>query len=222
MPRRITGIAIAVALQLVALVLAHDLVFLARYGSRFNEALVHSGHGASWTSAVWTVLAIAALLLIAGSLRLAYLGALVRRTNGATQRLDRRSRGSVELGTLLRMWLGTGTRIALVGVVLLTIQENLERSSIGGSALGAGILLSPEYPWALPITIAVGLLVGFVAALFEWQRRSLVERLRAARAAAPRRHPAITPRPRTVAARLTTSLLGRRSGLRAPPAPRVA
>ena len=45
MPGRIAALLAAAPLQMVALVLAHALVFLARYGSRFNEALVHAGHG---------------------------------------------------------------------------------------------------------------------------------------------------------------------------------
>ena len=52
MSRRFAGFAVAAVLQLVALVLAHELVFLARYGSRFGEMLVHTGHGETWSAAV--------------------------------------------------------------------------------------------------------------------------------------------------------------------------
>jgi hypothetical protein len=221
MPRQITGFVAALALQVVALVLAHDLVFLARFGSRYGEALVHSGHGETWSSAVATILAIAAVLVLAGVVRLAQLGILVRAASAdaASPAGMGSSAGALDLRQLLRLWLRVASRIALVGVVLLTVQENLERSSTGGSMPGPGILLSPEYPFALWITLAVGLLVGLVAALFEWRRRALIERLRAARVALPRHTPVAEPRPRYATRRPVVSVLGRRSGLRAPPVP---
>lgn len=222
MSRRIAPVVTALALQLVALVLAHDLVYLARFGSRYGEALVHAGHGEVWSATVGSTLAIAAALLVAGALRLAHLGMLVQRarTRAVAQRASRPADGSLDARELLRIWLRLAPRMALVTVVLLTIQENLERSSLGGRMPGIGLLLSPEYPSALWITIAVGLAVALVAALFEWRRRALIERLRSARlAAAPRRAPGAEPRPRLAPWRPVTSVLGRRSGLRAPPVP---
>jgi hypothetical protein len=218
MTRRITLVVAALALQLVALVLAHDLVYLARYGSRYGEALVHAGHGAAWSATVESTVTIAVALALAGALRLAQLGILVRRANtiaGVPSNAGRA--GKLEAGRLLRIWLRIAPRMALLSVVLLTIQENLERSGLGSSTPGVGILLSPEYPSALWITIAVGLLVGLVAALFEWRRRVLLERLRIARATLPRRAPGASARPRLARWRPAASLLGRRSGLRAPP-----
>jgi len=82
MTRRMTGLLSAAALQVVALVLAHELVFLARYGSRYNEALVHGGHGDSWSAAVTTSLALGIALLALGAFRIARLGVLVRRHRG--------------------------------------------------------------------------------------------------------------------------------------------
>lgn len=210
MPRLLTGFAAALALQVVALALAHDLVFLVRYGSRYGEALAHSGHGETWSAAVGTILAIATVLVLAGVVRLTQLGILVRAAAGPSE-------GRLDMRELLGLWLRVAPRIALVSVVLLTVQENLERSSIGGSMPGPGILLSPEYPFALWVAIAVGLLVGLVAALFEWRRRVLIERLLAARAAHPRHTPGTEPRPRTEPRRPLISVLGRQSGLRAPP-----
>jgi hypothetical protein len=215
MPRLISGFLAALVLQVVALVLAHDLVFLVRFGSRYGEALVHSGHGETWSTAVGTTLAIATVLVLAGVIRLAQLGILVRAATGSGE-------GAPDLRQLLRMWLRIAPRIAFVSVVLLTIQENLERSSIGGSMPGPGILLSPEYPFAFWIAIAVGLLVGLVAVLFEWRRRALIERLHAARAALPRHSSAAGPHPRGAPRRPGISVLGRLSGLRAPPASSAA
>lgn len=225
MPRRITGFLAAVALQVVALVLAHDLVYLVRFGSRYGEALAHTGHGETWTMAVGTTLVIAVALFAAGVARLVQLGVLVRAASprASAQGSDRNAaHGALEVRRLVRTWLRIAPRVALVGVVLLTVQESLERSAIGGSVPGPWILLSVEYPWALWITIAVGLVVGLVAGLFEWRRLALLERLRAARAALPRRRAIAAPRPNGVPWRPVESVLGRRSGLRAPPQPSPA
>src|SRR5215208_4972841 len=82
MPRRFLGLLAAIALQVVALVLAHDLVYLARFGSRYGEALVHSGHGDAWSGTVTTAVVMAIALLFAGAARLGYLAILVRRARG--------------------------------------------------------------------------------------------------------------------------------------------
>jgi hypothetical protein len=224
MTRRITWLVTALALHAVALVLAHDLVYLARYGSRYGEALVHAGHGEAWTATVGTTLAIGAALLGAGLLRLAQLGLLVRRAGGpgGARAANGPEPGVLELGRLVRLWLRLAPRIVLLSVVLLSIQENLERSALGGPLPGVGILLSPEYPSALWITIAVGLLVGLVAALFEWRRSVLMERLRIARGAASRPDSTPSTQPRVISWPPASSVLGRRSGLRAPPAPSAA
>ena len=223
MSRRITFAVGALSLQLVALVLAHDLVYLVRYGSRYGEALVHAGHGEAWSATVGTTLAIAGALGVAGALRLARLGILVRRARAASPRRDAASAAeTLEVRQLLRIWRRIAPRTVLLNVVLLTIQENLERASLGGPVPGPGILLSPDYPSALWITIGAGVLVGLVAALFEWRRQALIERLRHARAARSHRRRTTPARPRGAAWRPTTSVLGRRSGLRAPPASSAA
>ena len=219
MPRLITGFVAALALQVVALVLAHDVVFLVRYGSRYGEALAHSGHGETWPVAAGTILVIASALVLAGVVRLVQLGIVVRAAAGSSAGSNA---SALDLRQLLRLWLRVAPRIALLSVVLLTVQENFERSSIGGPMPGPGILLSPEYPFGLWIAIAVGLLVGLVAALFDWRRHALFERLRAARSAIPRHASAAEPRPRSATGRPVISVLGRQSGLRAPPAPSAA
>jgi hypothetical protein len=217
MTRRITGFLGATALQVVALVLAHELVFLARYGSRYNEALVHGGHGESWSAAVTTSLALAIALLALGAFRLARLGLLVRRDAAASSPEP----GALGPRPLLRAWLRIAARTAALSVVFLTIQENVERAAIGQAAPGAGLLLSPEYAGGLWITIAVGLVVGLVAALFEWRRSVLIARLHASRVRPPRATDTEVRRPRAFAPLPVESLQGRRSALRAPPPMRV-
>ena len=213
MTRRITRFLGGAALQVVALVFAHELVFLARYGSRYNEALVHGGHGESWAAAVTTSLALAAALLALGTFRIARLGLLVRRQPAASGSDD----GSLAPQSLLRAWLRIAPRTAVLSVVLLSVQENVERAAIGQPAPGPGLLLSPEYAGGLWITIAVGLAVGLVAAMFEWRRSVLIARLRASRARPPRGTGVVVLRPGVFDRLPVDSLQGRRSALRAPP-----
>lgn len=213
MTRRAAGLATAAALQLVAVVLAHELIFLARYGSIYNEALVHAGHGAAWSSAVTTSLALAGILAGLAVLQLVRLGVLVR------SRAPVAGPAAADLppGPLLRSWLWTGLRMGLGSVVLLTLQENVERAAMGQAAPGIGILLAPEYAGGLWVTLAVALAVALIVALFTWQRRALLARLRAGRARDPRHSAPAIARPGILVRLPAPSLLGRRSALRAPP-----
>jgi hypothetical protein len=202
-------------LQLLAVVLAHELIFLARYGSRYGEALAHSGHGQAWADAVLTSILLASALAGFAIARLVRLGVLVRRAGASSARPDASS-----LRSLTATFLHVGPRTAAISVVVLTIQENLERAAMGAGAGGLMILLSPEYAGGLWIAVAVGLLVGLVAALFTWRRRVLLARLRAARAAALARGSRVAvARPRLREILPSGSLLGRNSALRAPPLP---
>jgi hypothetical protein len=216
MAPRLARFATAAVLQLAALVLAHELVFLARYGSRFGEALVHSGHGEAWTAAVLASIGLAVGLAAAGAFRLAWLGLLVHRRGRV--RVDPAAARTLAVRSLLRAWLRVAPRMALLSVVLLSIQENLEHWAIGQATPGAGILMSSEYPDALWITIGVAFAVSLVAALFEWRRRVLLARLRAARAPLPRGIATTPVRPGILVRQTVQSVLGRRSALRAPPA----
>jgi len=216
MAHRIACLATAAALQLVALVLAHELVFLARYGSSFGEALAHAGHGEAWSVAVTTSIGLGIGLFAAGVFRLARLGLLARR-RGSVRR-DPEAVRSLDARSLLRGWLKLAPRMTLLSVVLLTLQENVERWSTGQVVPGVGILVSRDYPDALWITIAVALAVSIVAALFEWRRRVLLARLHAVRAALPRSSETAPARPGVLSPAPVESILGRRSALRAPPA----
>jgi hypothetical protein len=211
MTPRLGRLATAAALQLAALVLAHQLVYLARYGSRFGEALIHSGHGDAWTAAATSSLVLAGVLVVLGALRLGRLGLLLRR-QGEPDPMPRVLEGR----PLLSVWLPLAARTMVVTLLLLTIQENLEHAASGLAVPGAGVLVSDAYAGAAWITIAVALFASLVAALFEWRHRVLLARLRAARAPLPRRAPPIRGPVERLAAPVE-SLLGRRSALRAPP-----
>jgi hypothetical protein len=212
MSRRLAGLAASAALQLVALVLAHQLVYLARYGSLYGEALVHSGHGDAWGAAVTTSVMLAAGLAALAVLRLGRLGFLLRRRGAGASTAS----GSLEARSLLKSYLRIAPRLVALLVVMLTTQENVELVLNGQGMPGPAILLSPEYAGGLWIAIAVGLAVAFVAALFRWREQVLLGRLRATRTAPARDTRASAPRP-AVIDRPSVNLLGRRSALRAPP-----
>jgi hypothetical protein len=212
---RLLGTRVALAgfalVALVALVLAHDLVFLVRYGSAYGEALAHAGHDERWQAAVLAVLGLGGGLLVAALVRLR---ALAREATG----LDRDGRSGLGGRALLvRAAFRTWLRLAASTLLILTVQENVERVGAGFAAPGPGLLLSPEYPWALPIVVGVSLVVGFVTALFRWRRDALIARIRAQRA----RHAAVpaAPRPVVRVIRRPWATLGRLGGLRAPPLP---
>lgn len=208
---RIGVVAMAAIVQLAVLVLAHNLVYLARYGSRYGEVLVHSGHGDGWAAAATTSLALGGLAAAVALARLVRLHLLVRREHaaGSDARLGPR--------TLLRTWLRIGPALALTTVALLTLQENVEHLALYGTSAGLGILLTPEYAGGIWIALAVGLAVGVVVALVAWRHQVLVARLRAARTATARTRTRPAARPTLVVERPIRSILGRQSALRAPP-----
>jgi hypothetical protein len=213
MAPRIARLASSAVLQLAALVLAHQLVYLARYGSLYGEALVHTGHGDGWNAAVSTSLVLAAGLLALGVARLHWLGLLVRRASRASDAHT----GPLPRRALLEAFARVAPRIALLQLVLLSVQENVEHLAAGQPAPDAAILFSPEYAGGGWIALAVSFAVSLVVALFVWRRDVLLARLRAARAALPRVSDVAPRRPGLVARRPVESVLGRRSALRAPP-----
>jgi hypothetical protein len=214
MAHRVARLATAGVLQLAALVLAHQLVYVVRYGSRYGEELVHAGHGEAWSFAVTTSVVLALGLIFVAAARLAYLGTLLRREgHGSAMGAP----GPLDVTAFVRTWLRLAPRMAVLGTVLLTVQENLERASVGQAMPGPGVLLSQEYPAGLWIAVAVALAVSFLAALFEWHRGLLLARLRRARTAHRRQMSAAARRPVVRVVRPVGSLIGRGSALRAPP-----
>jgi hypothetical protein len=220
MPRSTVPVLRVLGLVALTLVLAHEAVFLARYGSIYGEALVHSGHGAAWSDAVATVL-VGSVVILAGSLLGLYrLGRRVadRSTRGHELRIG----VSIDLPRIGGQWLRLALGIGASALVLLTIQENLEHLSAGLGLPGVTILLSPEYPFAVAITLGASLAVALVATLLSWRRQVLVRRLRAL-ATEPRHRPARVRQPGTVQlAGRRGSILARRLGRRAPPVLRAA
>jgi hypothetical protein len=177
MPRSaVPRLGLAPALAAVALVLAHGLVFFARYGSIYGEALVHAGHGTAWTTAAVSVLATGSVLLLVAVLRLWQLARLARDAGP----LPGGVRPGPDAAELARLWLRQARWLVPVVLVALTVQENLEHVAAGLGLPGPAILLTPEYPGAVLLVTLASLLVAAVAALVAWRAAVLVARLRAA------------------------------------------
>jgi hypothetical protein len=200
----------ATVTALASLVLAHNLIFIAGYGSRFGAALVHTGHDHGWTVAALTSIGLAVSLLAVALQRL--------------QQLRRTARGAsaIRLPTepglraFASRWLAWGIALTLVTAVLFVIQENLEHAHVGTALPGLAVLSSDAYPNAIAIILAVALGISLVAALLGWRSSVLVARIAGVR---PRARTSAAPSfrvPEHVDHR-PGSILGRRLAGRAPP-----
>ncbi len=210
--RRLIGFLV---LTLVALVVAHDLVFLLTYGAGYDEALAHSGHDGSWATAVVVVLAAGIGLLGLATWRLYRLG--VRRPGDRPGRRpsSRRARppsagDSSDSG-------GGCTRAT---TLLFVIQENLEHQRIGEALPGLSVLGSGEYSDAALVIAVVTLAVAVVGALFRWRRDLLVARIVSALQRRHRRPERVLRRPAVMRDGRPESFVGRGLAVRAPPAAR--
>jgi hypothetical protein len=170
--RRIAGF---VAITLIALVIAHNLVFLLAYGTGSDEALAHSGHGGAWRAAVAVTMAAACGLFGLGTWRLHHLGVTARALHADEGGLRPAPTGFVRRLVALSMSLAGSTAL------LFIVQENLEHWRLGEVPPGLTVLGSAEYPNAALVIAGVALAVAFVVALFQWHRDALVARIRAAR-----------------------------------------
>jgi hypothetical protein len=210
MPRWLARLG-SVGMALVALVLAHNIVFLVAYGAAYEDALTRTGHDDAWTIAVAVILALAVGLLLAAALRIGRLWAEIRSLGGSAS--IRRPDPATLIAGFGLLWL----RLAAATTAAFVVQENVERWTVGQPLPGLGVLGSSGYTAAPPILLIVTFAVALVGALFA----SRIEAL-AARVAAARRRPWARPshtqrRPIPTVHRLAGSIHGRRSAGRAPP-----
>jgi hypothetical protein len=200
----------AVATALASLVLAHNLIFIAGYGSRFGAVMEHTGHDHGWTIAALTSIGLATSLLLVALRRLVHLRRAAR-TSGVVTLPDEPG-----LRAFAWRWLDWWLALTVVTAALFVLQENLELASVGSALPGLGILSSAAYPHALLIIPLVALGISVVAALLGWRTSVLIARIQAARSEA--RPDAASPLGLTEPIDLRpSSILGRRLAGRAPP-----
>lgn len=164
------------ALALVALLVAHDAVYLAAYGTRYGDAMAATGHG-YWSTFTLLVAIAGGTGLALAALTLLRLRALLA---GERSRPDP-SPGPGYLAELVSLW----PRLAITVVGLFLLQENAKSLLAGHGLPGLGALSGPLTLQAL---LAVAGLLAAAGAFLRWRERVLVARLAAARAAAAR-HP---------------------------------
>ncbi len=210
--RRLSSLAVVGALALAALALSHELIYLVAHGvgDGYAAAMREGGHDRYWTSFLLVVvLATSALTVVAATQirRLRRLAAAMR-----ARSVQVRDVGPARFLALFGpLWL----RLAITVIVAYVLQENIETATTGAALPGLGVL-GGEHAIALPILLAVSLLVAAVGALVGWRREVILARLR--EAARRRLRAAAAPlRPGHSVGRPPKTLEGRRNGVRAPP-----
>jgi len=171
------------ALALLALVVAHDAVYLAEYGARYHAELANTGH------AYWLTFAPLALVVGGVPIGAAVAGLFRLRTSirhiGASAEPDPRRwdrpAGRPYLGELV----GLLPRLFLVVVVGFTLQENGESILAGHGIPGLHVLAGSL---TVPMLVTISFLIALAGAWLRWRESVLVLRLKVARQLARRLH----------------------------------
>lgn len=200
---------------LTALVLAHNLIFLAGYGDQFGDVMARTGHDHGWSVTVAATLLMGLALLAGATWRLHQMRSLAR-SIGATHAPTEPGRGA-----FLRRWVGCWIALSLVVAALFVLQENRELASVGQLPPGIGVLTSAAYPHALLIIAAVAMAVSFVAVLVGWKIELVIARILARQQTGPG-GPGAVFKPGEPIERPRRSILGGRRAGRAPPITMVA
>jgi hypothetical protein len=198
------------AMSLVSLVTAHNLVFVLAFGPRAGDALAHTGHGDAWQAAVTTVLLAGAGLLTIALWRLHQLGLLTHRLEGLGPVRN------VDQPLLGRDFVNLWARLMGTTAMVFVLQENVEHLASNLPLPGLGVLGSTEYPNALLVVGVVALAVALVGSLVRWRRAVLIARLRAG-IGRLRRQPDARPQRPTDPEPRPGAILGRALAGRAPP-----
>jgi len=200
----------AAVMALVALMLGHNLIFLAGYGTGFGHAMAHTGHDRSWGTAVAISLLLGGALLLAAVWRLGQLFRTARAMNAG--KLPSEPGWRAFLVRFIPWWLA----LAVATAVLFVLQENVESARISSHLPGIGVLTSATYPHAIAIIVAVAFAVSFVAVLLGWELEILAARIQAAGSGRQRATPSAMP-PIGLVELAHRSILGSRLAGRAPP-----
>jgi hypothetical protein len=203
------------ALAALGILVAHDAVFLAQYGlgNGYEAAMARTGHG-YWPAFVLFTALVGGAAAITALRGLVRLGRTVRGLPLAPAQPERPAFGA----EVRRLW----PRLFAVVIGGFVLQENVEHALAGAALPGLWVLSAPDYPLAIPAILVVTGLLAAAGGWIQWRREVLIERLRAARAAAlhRRRHAARAPHRRWA---LLSALLAnrwtllRRDAERAPP-----
>lgn len=187
----------------VALLVAHDLVYLVQLGPGrgLADALRTAGH-AYWPMASGLLLAGAAGVTVAWAARLRRLRRLAADRAGGWAAVGSR-------GALLGMWL----RLLAVVAAAFVVQESAEHFVSHNHIPLLGALIGPEYPLALPVLAVITLLGATIASLVRERELELLalaaERIAPWRAEPREPRPRPAPRVRRHADVLATPDLGR-------------
>jgi len=162
------------ALALVALVVAHDAVYLAEYGDRYRAALAATGHG------YWLTFALLALVIGGVPIGATVLGLVRLRTSiwrlGRTRVPNRhredRSAGPSYLGEFVSLL----PRLFAVVLIGFAFQENVESLAAGNGLAGLRVLDL----MSLQVLFAIAFLVALAGAWLRWREVVLQRRFAAA------------------------------------------
>jgi hypothetical protein len=202
---------IIAALAPASLVLVHDLAFLATYGSRFQAALLATGHDGRWTSTVSVVISLSALLGFVGVARLASLWLQAR----ALERIAGQ-RPTIDVHGYLRILFRIWPWLALVTAFLFVCQENLEHAALGAPLPGIEPLLGGLTVPPLLVVASVTLVLSVLGALLVWSYAALTARIAAALGTRRPARALLTRRP-AAPTWAPDSVMSRNLGRRAPP-----
>jgi len=210
MTRALGGRSVLAIASLVALILAHHLMYLIAHGPGGNDAVMSTdGHDGYWPG--W-----AAGVPIVGGLLAIVVGWQIRRLVHLRHPSPRAitDDGLRDYIRSMRYW---WPRLLVSVTALFIVQENGEHLRLGLGSPGLSALGLGEYGLAMPVIAVLTVLVSAVLALIEWCRRSLLERsqgaARSVRLQGSRRSTATADR------QLISLLLARRGAGRAPPRP---
>ena len=213
MPRsRLPSLAVLGALVLAALALSHELIYLIAHGigEGYAQAMREGGHDRYWTSFLLVVAVVTTALAVVTVTQWRRLRRLAAAMRAGGLRVGDAGRSRF-LGLLSPLWL----RLSVAVVVTYVLQENIETASTGVGLPGLGVLAG-EHAIALPILLAVSLLVAAVGALVGWRREIILARLREAARGRLRATPSVL-RPAQTHERPAGTSERRRNGVRAPP-----
>ena len=197
------------ALAGLALLVSHDAVFAAQMGlgQALTRTLRTAGHG-YWGVASVALATIGVAVALSSLVRLVQLRLRARALHaGPIQRSGRYGR------RFLVAW----ARLFVVVAVGFAIQENVEHLGMHSHAIGAGALIGPEYPLALPVIGLITMVAASIAAMVSGAERALSATIAAALGRVMRRAPRRLDRPPLRITEPRASVLASAAAGRAPP-----